>query len=394
MQYRLDKKANKNLSVLGFGCMRFPRKGLAIDVKLSEELVIKAVELGINYFDTAYIYPGSESVLGEILEKNKLRDKVFIATKLPHSQCIKYEDFDKLFEIEKKRLRTVYIDYYLIHNIVKSDEWDRLCSIGIERWIDKKKESKEIKAIGFSFHGAVPCFYNLIDSYSWDFCMIQYNYMNEFYQAGRAGLERAHEKGMAVIIMEPLLGGKLATGLPPEAQKLFNRADETINPAEWSLMWLLDQREVTVVLSGMNSMEQLTENSNAAQKWSIGSLSRENRFVIEEVRKVVERSYKVACTGCNYCMPCPANVNIPACFASLNLRYAMGYITGIKSYVMSTNAIRTTNNGLASKCISCSDCEKKCPQHIKIIDELKATQKKLEPLYLRLLLKIVRMVRI
>ena len=390
MQYRTDKKSDTKLSALGIGCMRLPRRGVSIDMKASERLIVHAIEQGVNFFDTAYIYPGSEAALGEILHKNNLREKVYISTKLPHSQCKKYDDFDKLFNIEKDRLNTDYIDYYLIHNIVETGDWARLISLGIEDWISKKKKSGELKRIGFSFHGNQQDFLTLIDMYDWDFCMIQYNYMDENYQAGSVGLKKAHSKGMPVIIMEPLLGGKLATGLPQKAKLLLENTESSRTPAEWAIMWLLNQEEVTVVLSGMNSIEQLDENVSTASKWQAGSLSETELDVIKSVKNIIEETYKVKCTGCNYCVPCPRKVNIPDSLSSLNMSYAMGYITGLKSYVMSTSALRSSDNQLASNCNGCGVCLKKCPQHINIIEALGQVKKRLEPFWVSLLLKAAR----
>jgi len=366
---------------------------MSIDIKASEKIIMHAIENGVNYFDTAYLYPGSESALGEILHKNNVRDRVHIATKIPHSQCKRYEDFDRIFDIEKDRLKTDYIDYFLIHNMAKPCEWERMVSLGIEDWLVKKKESGEIKRVGFSFHGTQQNFLQLLDMYDWEFCYIQYNYMDENYQAGKVGLQKAHSKGIPVVIMEPLLGGRLATGLPKKARKLLDHIDNTRTPAEWAFMWLFNQKEVTVVLSGMNSIEMLNENIATASKWTVGSLGKTELSVIKSVKNIMEEAYKVMCTGCNYCMPCPHKVNIPDSFASLNTRYALGYFTGMQSYVLSTNAFRTADNQLASNCVKCGACMKHCPQHINIIDALGLVKKRLEPFWISWILKIVRKVR-
>jgi len=389
MQYRLDAKSGNRLSALGFGCMRFPRRGLSADMQAAEKLILRAIDSGVNYFDTAYLYPGSEAALGEILHKNKVREKVSVATKLPHYQCKTYEDFDKIFNIQKSRLKTGYIDYYLIHSMAEAGEWSRLAGLGIEKWINEKKENGEIKNIGFSFHGTQPNFMKLIDAYDWDFCMIQYNYMNENYQAGRAGLARARDKGLAVMVMEPLLGGILAAGLPKAAVKRFWDADPSRTPAEWGLLWLWNQPEVTVVLSGMNKDAQLSDNLAAAEKFTAGSATEADLVAIEAVRGVFAESYKIPCTGCNYCMPCPHNVNIPGAFAAYNTTFAIGFAAGMQQYVTGTKAHRNENY-MISNCVKCGACEKKCPQHIKIMAELDVAKKKLEPLWVRLLLKGVR----
>ena len=387
MQYRLDQKSGNKLSALGFGCMRFPR-GINIDVDKSERLILAAIDAGVNYFDTAYIYGGSEAALGEILHRNNVREKVHIATKLPHQQCRKYEDFDRIFNEQLKRLQTDYIDYYLIHNLSEIGAWQTLQAIGVEKWIAGKKAAGQIRQIGFSFHGTQNSFMELIDAYDWEFCQIQYNYMNETYQAGRKGLRRAHEKGLPVIIMEPLLGGKLAVGLPQKAGKLFKEADAGLSPAAWALKWLWDQPEVTVVLSGMNSPEQLTDNLGAADRAAVGVLRDEEHGVFRAVTAVFQESYKVPCTGCNYCMPCPHGVNIPGCFAAYNTSSTVGFVAGMTQYLTSTNAMHPHSNSRVINCVKCGLCEKKCPQHIKIMTELDAVKRQMEPFWFNAALKI------
>jgi len=303
--------------------MRFPRNLTQIDINKVEQLIIKAVQEGINYFDTAFAYNGSEDALGQILTKNNLRDKVFLSTKLPLAKCRKYEDFDLLFKTQLDRLHTDYIDYYLMHNLGDTLSWKRLCDLGVEKWIKEKKESGQIRNIGFSFHGIYNEFINLLDTYDWDFCLIQYNYMNADYQAGTAGLKKAAEKGLSVFIMEPLLGGKLATRLPKKAVDIFNASNNTLSPAAWALRWLWNQKEVTVVLSGMNDISQLEDNIKTAKDAVPDMLTPEEEKAIESVVKVFNSTNKIPCTGCNYCIPCPHNVNIPACFTAYNMLYTV-----------------------------------------------------------------------
>jgi predicted aldo/keto reductase-like oxidoreductase len=388
MQYRIDTKSGNKLSALGFGCMRFPRRGISIDLEKSEALVLEAIEKGVNYFDTAYVYGGSEVALGEILHKNKAREKIYLATKLPHRNCGRYEDFDRIFNEQLKRLKTDYIDYYLIHNVPDLDAWRPLLDIGIDKWIKQKKADAKIRNIGFSFHGIQGGFMELLEAYPWEFCQIQYNYMDETNQAGRAGLRKAHEKGLPVIIMEPLLGGKLAAGLPKKVQGLFTDANPAMPPAAWALKWLWDQREVTVVLSGMNAPGQLADNIKAADEFAIGSMSDSEKEVVEKVKAVFRESYKVPCTGCNYCMPCPNRVSIPGCFNAYNVSYANGFITGMMQYVSGTNALSPKSSMRVSNCVRCALCEEKCPQHIKIVNELGKVKKRLEPFWVNIMLKI------
>jgi len=374
MQYLTDAKSGKELSILGFGCMRFPSS-----FDKAEQLVVTAVSRGVNYFDTAYIYGNSEVVLGKILEKNNLREKIYIATKLPHSKCKTADDFDRLFNEQLTRLKTDYIDYYLIHNIADTLTWKRLCDLGIEKWIEEKKAGGQIRQIGFSFHGAQIGFMELLDAYDWDFTQIQYNYMDEHYQAGRAGLDRAYEKGLPVIIMEPLLGGKLATGLPPKAAKLFRELDPSRTPAAWALVWLWNQPACTVVLSGMSAMDQLEDNLKTAETAKPGMLSHEENAVFAPVMETIRESYRVSCTSCNYCMPCPQGVNIPGCFSAYNTRYAMGLIPGFTQYITSTAANNPEKHARAKFCTSCGACVKKCPQNIDIPKELGNVKKYMEP---------------
>jgi predicted aldo/keto reductase-like oxidoreductase len=362
---------------------------LPSDIKKSEALIRAACEGGINYFDTAYIYGRSEEVLGAVLEKFSLRDKVFIATKLPLVLCKAPGDFDRFFDKELERLRTGYIDYYLMHMITDLGLWEKFCSWGIEAWIQKKKNEGKIHSIGFSFHGTREEFIKVLDAYPWDFCQIQYNYYDENYQAGVTGLKRAAEKGIPVIIMEPLLGGKLSSGLPKEGAALFGELHAGWSPSRWGLSWLWNQEEVTVVLSGMNDMAQLSENLLTAGSVSAGCLNSAEQEVFSRVREVFAASYRIRCTACSYCMPCPSHVNIPGCFAAYNASYAIGYITGLKTYIMNAGITSDAMSG-PSLCVACGACERHCPQKIPVIESLKAARRRLEPFWFRLGVTLVR----
>jgi predicted aldo/keto reductase-like oxidoreductase len=372
--------------------MRFPRRLTSTDQEKSEELILAAIERGVNYLDTAYVYGDSEVVLGEILHKNKLRSKIYLATKLPHQKCKVPEDFERLFQEQLARLKTEYIDYYLIHNLPAVAPWQRLCDEGIVKWLAEKKANGQLRQVGFSFHGAQAGFMELLEAYDWDFCQIQYNYMDENYQAGRAGLLKAHAKGLPVIIMEPLLGGKLATGLPREALRRFREVDANRTPASWAMRWLWDQPEVTVVLSGMNASEQLEDNCATAAEAAPGMLSEREAAVFEPVNAAFRAAYKVPCTGCNYCMPCPSGVNIPGCFAAYNTRFAVGYATGMQNYFTSTGVNHPGHDGSGRSCTDCGACEKKCPQHIQIREQLREVTQRMEPFWFRGLLWAVRKV--
>jgi predicted aldo/keto reductase-like oxidoreductase len=389
MRYRKDKYGNK-LSQLGFGCMRLPR-GLngKFDYNKSEKLILAAIENGINYFDTAYLYGGNEELLGEILRRNNLRDKVNIATKLPFLKCKSYDDFDRLFHEQLASLKTDWVDYYLIHSLPAPELWRQLTGLGIEKWLDKKKADGAIKQIGFSFHGVQGSFLELLEAYPWDFCQIQFNYMNENYQAGKAGLQAAAAKGLPVIIMEPLLGGKLASGLPKKALATFRGANPDYSPAAWALGWLWNQPEVTVILSGMNAEEQLRDNLQTAERTAAGSLTPQENSAIEAVKAVFKEAYKIPCTGCNYCMPCPQSVNIPGIFAAYNASYANGFITGMTQYLTGTGANSPEKDYTAHRCVKCGKCERHCPQHIAIIQELTTATRRLEPFWVRAVINIL-----
>ena len=386
MKYRNDKYG-KPISVLGFGCMRFSAKNGRIDVPKAQEEVRRAFDAGINYYDTAYVYPGNEEAVGEIMENLGIREKINIATKLPHYRLKKSEDIERFFQEELKRLRTTYVDYYLMHMLNDVRSWERISDLGIQDWIRAKKESGEIRQIGFSYHGNADMFKKLIDAYDWDFCQIQYNYMDEYSQAGADGLRHAASKGIPVIIMEPLRGGSLTNKLPNAAKELIGRSPEKTTPARLGFRWLWNQPEVTCVLSGMNSMEMLEENLETAETAEPGTLTEEEQQLIGEIRNIINAKMKVGCTGCRYCMPCPHNVDIPGTFSAYNRRYSEGYAAAIKEYCMCT-VLRKTPTSLLN-CIGCGACEAKCPQHIEIRKELKNAKKVLEPLYVRAARKII-----
>jgi predicted aldo/keto reductase-like oxidoreductase len=351
-----------------------------------------AVEKGVNYFDTAWMYPGSEDALGAVLEKNGVREKVFIATKLPAALVKKTGDFDRFFNEELKRLRTNYIDYYLMHNLTSSESWKSLAALGIEAWIAEKKKTGAIRQIGFSFHGSSGEFFNLLDIYPWEFCQIQYNYSDENFQAGIKGLKKAAET-MPVIIMEPLLGGKLANGLPGAALDLFRAAGtasgKPLSPAAWALRWVWNHPEAAVVLSGMTDSAQIIENVENADAAPANSLSAAELDVYRQAREIFNASYRVHCTGCGYCMPCPHNVNIPGCFAAYNTSFSMGWAAGMQQY-MTSAAFTSAQSFGAGNCAACGRCEGHCPQKIPIIESLKQVRKRLEPLYIRAAIAVLR----
>ncbi|MBR2696431.1 MAG: aldo/keto reductase [Parasporobacterium sp.] len=387
MQYRKDKYG-KPLSVLGFGCMRFTKNGRNIDFDKAERELMEAYRLGVNYFDTAYIYTGSEVLLGEIFEKNGIRDKINIATKLPQYLVGSTASADRYFNEELKRLRTDYIDYYLMHMITDYNQWTKLERIGMKEWIAEKKESGKIRNIGFSYHGDTENFLNVLNAYDWDFCQIQYNYVDEHTQAGAEGLKAAAEKGIPVIIMEPLRGGKLINMLPEEAKKLIEKDASGYSAAELGLRWLWNQPEVTVILSGMNSLEMVQENCRVASEAEAGSFTEENETLISKIREIFLKATKVGCTECRYCMPCPKGVNIPGIFRCYNRMFTENKGSGRKEYLQTI--AMTGEPSFASQCVGCGKCEQHCPQHIPIREKLKEADKALRPLPYKIAIPIGR----
>ena len=380
MQYRTDKSSGNKLSALGFGCMRFPLVG-----NEAERMVVSAIENGVNFFDTAYIYPNSEKTLGAILKKYSKRENIFIATKLPISMCKKYEDFDRFFFEQLRRLQTDYVDYYLMHNIISYTQWEKIRALGIEKWLAEKKSAGQIKQIGFSYHGSGEEFPRVLESFAWEFCLIQYNYYDENYQAGKSGLLAAARKGIPVFVMEPLLGGKLANGLPKKAAEIFANANPLKTPAEFALEWVWNHEDVTVVLSGMTNEKQALANIKTAAEFApLADLSVYAR-VVDEFKK----SFKIKCTGCNYCLPCPKNIDIPARFSAYNASYAQSFFTGIFMYFTGMGAF-SQNPVSVHSCNACGKCEKNCPQNLKIPDELKKVARRFETLPFRIFLRVAK----
>lgn len=375
MRYRELNNPDK-LSALGFGCMRFPKKGNGFDISEIEREIRFAIDEGVNYFDTAYLYPGNEEVFGKVLEKTGARDSIHIATKMPHYFMKNTQEAQKRFEEQLGRLRTDHIDYYLMHMLPDARTWDALCERGIDRWLEEKKASGLIGKVGFSFHGSSEFFISILGKYDWDFTQIQYNYLDENSQAGRKGLKAAARKGIPVIIMEPLRGGRLANDLPATATEIIRTQTECASPAEFGLRWLWDQPEVTTILSGMNSMEMVKENIRIASETVENTLTEDDMLIYRKVIEEIERKVRVKCTGCAYCMPCPSGVDIPGCFRTYNTSYIDGYFNGIREYFMCTAMKNETT--MASQCVKCGKCEAHCPQGIHIREELARVKRRFE----------------
>ncbi|MDR1156717.1 MAG: aldo/keto reductase [Oscillospiraceae bacterium] len=388
MRYRENPKNGDQISQLGFGCLRLPHKGRSIDLPRTAEMVHAAIEGGVNYFDTAYIYQGSEAALGEILSGGA-RARVKLATKLPTFLTRSPSDFDRFFDAQCARLRTDYIDYYLMHMLTDIGAFERLRALGLEAWIEAGKRCGRIRNIGFSFHGALPSFRALVDAYPWDFCMIQYNYLDEHHQAGTAGLTYAHERGLPVIVMEPLRGGRLAGGLPKAATCAFRALEPTRSDAEWGLRWVWDHPEVLTVLSGMSTGDQAAENIKVASDARPHGMSEPERAACRSAAAVLHEGLRVLCTGCGYCMPCPAGVDIPHCFAWYNDSAFVGRSRAIPRYLIAAGVLPKTPS-YASLCRRCGRCEAHCPQNIPIAAQLARVARALEPFWVKPAAGLVR----
>lgn len=367
MLYRTMKKSNQKLSILGYGCMRLP--GLQEGHVSKEEAIAEiryAIDHGVNYLDTAYAYGESEMVLGEAL-KDGYREKVSIATKLPGPLIESREQMDKILNEQLKRLQTDHIDYYLIHSL-SLDQWQKMEKLGIKDFFDKAIADGRIRYTGFSYHDAPTSFQAIVDGYDWTLCMIQYNYLDEEYQAGTKGLRYAASKGLGIIVMEPLRGGLLTKPIP-EVNKIWDEADHKRSQAEWGLQWVWDHPEVTVVLSGMSTLQQVIDNLKYAENGLPNTLTPKELLLVEKVKEVYKERVKVPCTGCWYCMPCPNAIIIPECFNRMN-NYGMfdSFETEKKLY---NGMVRTGLTVRASECAECGQCEEKCPQHLPIQQKLK-----------------------
>ncbi|SHI80651.1 aldo/keto reductase [Lutispora thermophila] len=370
MQYREFEKLGEKLSVLGFGAMRLPVEG-GDQGNIKEEESIKliryAIDNGVNYVDTAYNYHkgNSEILVGKAL-KDGYREKVKVATKLPVWLVNAYEDFDKYLNEQLQKLDLEYIDFYLLHSLSKK-QWGKIKELNVFDFADRALRDGRIKHIGFSFHDDLSLFKEIIDSYDWHFCQIQYNYMNEDYQAGTEGLEYAASKNIPVIVMEPLLGGKLAKTPPKEIQDIWDKATVKRTPAQWGLRWVLNHKEVAVVLSGMGDIKQVEENIKTAEDALPGSLTQEELDLIKEAAEKFQSKTAIGCTNCEYCMPCPNKVWIPYNFQLYNDYYM--YDT--EEYSKEMYRKLKERNEAASLCVECGKCEAACPQKLPIMETLK-----------------------
>ena len=387
MQYRKNRKG-EDISLLGYGCMRFSTKAGRIDIDKAEKEILAAVDAGVNYFDTAYLYSGSEAALGQIVEKNGLRQKINIATKLPQYLVSNMAAVERIFNEELARLRTDYVDYYLMHMLTDFSQWERLKALGIEEWIAQKKASGQIKNIGFSFHGNTTMFKKILDDYDWDFCLVQYNYLDKVSQAGEDGVKAAAAKDIPVMIMEPLRGGKLVGLLPDSAKKLIASNAHGWSAAEWGFRWLYNQSEITCVLSGMNSIEMVQENCRIADNALPGHFTKEDFDFIDQIIAEIKRSEKVGCTGCNYCMPCPKGIDIPGLFRGWNRMYSESRFSGWYDYFQTVGLRK--ESAFSTACIGCGKCEKHCPQNIPIREMIKKAGREVSPWFIKGVIIVAR----
>lgn len=395
MQYRTMPGSANRLSILGYGCMRLPTKfGGAIDKEKALEQIRGAIDRGVNYIDTAWPYHmgNSESFLGEYVLKDGYREKVNLATKLPCFTIRKTEAIRDTFKKQLKKLQTDYIDYYLLHSL-DGPKWDLMVSLGIIDFMDEVKAAGTVKNMGFSFHGKKADFMRICDGYDFDFAQVQFNIMDEQFQAGIEGINYAAKKGMGIIAMEPLRGGSLVSKMPAGVKKIYDESGYDRSAAEWALRWVWNNPNIQVVLSGMNVDEHIDENINVASEVLPESMDAKEFEIINSVKKSYESIMQVGCTGCSYCMPCPAGINIPAAFSNLN-EYHMYSKGGARLHHAMHLGLQTDDGKphWTTDCIDCGECEKKCPQNIPVRQVFKQVQNDLEGLSTKALAGAARLV--
>jgi predicted aldo/keto reductase-like oxidoreductase len=384
MLYRKLGKTNLNVSILGFGCMRLPIQNgsgsgtdifdpnKAINEEEAKKMIRYAIGEGVNYFDTAYPYHSgkSEPLLGKSL--NGYRDKVMIATKLPVWLVKEKKDFEKFLDEQLKRLETNYLDVYLLHGLNRQ-VWPSMLQLKVFEFLNQIQADGRVRHVGFSFHDDVKIFKEIVDSYDWKLCQIQYNFFDENHQAGKEGLTYAASKGLGVVVMEPLRGGKLADRMPGEIQAIWESAEKKKTPAEWALRWVWNHPEVSTALSGVSTMGQIVENVRVANEGTANSLSDKELSIIGQVKEAYRRMLKIDCTGCAYCMPCETGVNIPINFSLYNDLFMF---KDAEINLLIYNEMLSPEQR-ASACTECGKCEEQCPQHLQIQEELKVVHRAL-----------------
>ncbi|MHB8164780.1 MAG: aldo/keto reductase [Methanoregula sp.] len=368
MLYRKMNRTDGKLSILGFGCMRLPQTtDFTIDEPKATAMVHYAIDRGVNYIDTAFVYHNgqSEPFVGRALSDG-YRERVNLATKMPVWDVGSRKDMDRILEEQLKQLNTDHLDFYLLHGLTRSS-WNDMVLLNVGEFLDGAIADGRIRYAGFSFHDNTQVFKEIVDAYPWTFAQIQYNYMDEHYQAGTGGLNYAAEKGLGIVIMEPLRGGVLARETA-ETKKLWASGGYSRTAAEWGLRWLWNRPEITVVLSGMSTMQQVKDNLGYANKGSPSSLTPEDLAVYDQVKKFYRNRVKIPCTQCGYCQPCMVGVKIPVCLSAYNDAFIYQDTAGAK---FSYDAFTGAGGGDASQCQDCGVCESLCPQQIPIRQRLK-----------------------
>jgi predicted aldo/keto reductase-like oxidoreductase len=365
MRYRQFGKLDWKVSALGFGCMRFPTTNgnENIDEDQAARMLRYAIDHGVNYVDTAYPYHGgnSEPFVGRVLQQDGYRERVRLATKMPSWKIERPDDFDRYLDEQLQRLRTDHIEFYLLHSL-RAKWWRKLHDLGVLQWAGRAQADGRIGHLGFSFHDDYPVFKEIVDAYDWTFCQIQYNYMDVENQAGARGLQYAASKGLAVVIMEPILGGRLVDP-PRPIQDIWSKAPRQRKPADWALQWLWHQPEVAVVLSGMSALSHVEENVASAGNSGVGTLTGEELAIVDQVREAYQALCPIPCTRCGYCMPCPQGVDIPENFDVYN----QGVMYDKPDHARRSYGFIDEENR-ADACIACLECEDQCPQSIPISD--------------------------
>jgi uncharacterized protein len=379
MKYRPFGNLDFQVSALGFGAMRLP----VIDGdqgKINEPEAVRmiryAVDHGVNYLDTAWPYHGghSEGVVGQALQEG-YRGKVKLATKLPARLVQTAEDFDRFLNEQLKRLQTDHLDFYLLHGLNKRT-WPKVRDLKVLSWAEKTIKEGRFGHLGFSFHDEYEVFQEIVDAYDqWTFCQIQYNFMDTEYQAGTKGLQYAAGKGLAMVIMEPIRGGQLAKQPPETVAEIWKSAAKKRSPAEWALQWVWNQPEVSMVLSGMSTMDQVIENIGSAERSGPNLLNQEELDLVDRVQEEYRKRSPIPCTNCKYCLPCPNNVNIPGVLGLYNDAAKFGDVKRVQFLY----TIRIQEDERASQCLECKDCEELCPQGIAISEWIKKADELLAP---------------
>ncbi len=374
MQYRTLGKTDLKVSALGLGCMRLPDAqglgtfGVKPDLAKTTHFIEHLLDMGVNYFDTAYLYHSGESevVIGQALATLKARKNVSIATKMPALCLEQPETWQSIFDEQCAKLQTDYIDVYLIHAL-NNTRWKHLTENGGLEFIDRLKKEGKVRYLGFSFHDKLPVFMDIVDNFSWDMCLLQFNYLDRNYQAGLTGLAEASKRGMGVMAMEPLKGGALARRPPESIQAVWDATDRNYSSAEWALRWVLNHAGITCALSGMHNTTELAENVRVASEHLPDSLTPKDLAAIDKATELYSSMQKVNCSACRYCMPCPAGVDIPNIFGLYN---SYGLFNDTLTANIHYNVFAKGNNASAANCVACGQCEQECPHGVPIIQKL------------------------